>query len=55
VYDLLFRLRTLFRRRAAESELDEELRFHLAQQVARYVESGITETEAVRRARLELG
>lgn len=55
LHDLLFRLQTLFRRDAAEGELDDELRFHLEQQVAKYVESGITEAEAVRRARLEFG
>ena len=55
LHDLLFRLRTLFRRDAAEGELDDELRFHLEQQVAKYVVSGITEAEAVRRARLEFG
>jgi len=55
VHDLLFRLRMLFRRHAAENELHDELRFHLEQQVAKYVKSGMTEAEAVRRARLEFG
>src|SRR6516225_4938891 len=45
----------LFRRHAAENELHDELRFHLEQQVAKYVKSGMTEAEAVRRARLEFG
>jgi putative ABC transport system permease protein len=55
VHDLLFRLRTLFRRNAAENDLHDELRFHLEQQAAKYVKSGITEAEAVRRARLDFG
>jgi hypothetical protein len=32
--DLLLRLRSLLRRSAVEEELDDELRFHLEQQVA---------------------
>ena len=55
LHDLLFRLRTLFRPRAAESELDEELRFHLERQVAKYVNSGMSAADALRRARLEFG
>jgi predicted permease len=53
--DLLFRLRALFRRSAEESELNEELRFHLDQQVEKYKRSGMTEEEARRRARLAFG
>jgi putative ABC transport system permease protein len=55
LHDLLFRLRTLFRRPTAESELDDELRFHLDRQIAKYVKSGMSEAEATRRARLEFG
>jgi putative ABC transport system permease protein len=55
LHDLLFRLRTFFRRRAAERELDDELRFHLEQQVAKHVNSGMTETEALRCVWLEFG
>ena len=53
--DLLFRLRSLFRRDAVESEADAELRFHFDQQVEKYVKSGRTRQEAMRRARLEFG
>src|SRR5215472_5962796 len=53
--DLHYRLRALFRRRAVEHELDEELRFHVEQSVERYVSSGMPREEAVRRARLEFG
>ena len=55
MHDLLFRLRTLFRLHAVENELHDELCFHLEQQVTKYVKSGMTEAEAVRRARLEFG
>jgi len=55
LHDLLFRLRIFFRRRTAESELDDELRFHLERQVANHVNSGMTEAEALRCARLEFG
>ena len=55
LHDLFFRLRTLLRRPAAENELDDELRFHLERQVDKYVKSGMSEADAVRRARLEFG
>ena len=53
--DLFIRTRSLLRRDAVERELDEELRFHLDHQVERYVASGITREEALRRTRLEFG
>ncbi|MGB2673016.1 MAG: permease prefix domain 1-containing protein, partial [Candidatus Acidiferrum sp.] len=53
--DLLFRLRSLFRRDTVESEADAELRFHFDQQVEKYIKSGRTREEAMRRARLEFG
>ena len=53
--DLLHRLRALFRRNAVERELDEEMRFHLEQQVDSYVREGLSRSEAARRARLEFG
>jgi putative ABC transport system permease protein len=43
------------RRPAAEDELDDELRFHLERQTDKYVTSGMSQAEAVRRARLEFG
>jgi putative ABC transport system permease protein len=55
LHDLLFRLRALMRRPAAENELDDELRFHLERETDKYVKSGMSEAEAVRRARLEFG
>ncbi|HKE33491.1 MAG TPA: ABC transporter permease [Candidatus Angelobacter sp.] len=53
--DLLIRLRSLFRRKAAETELNDELRFHFENLVEKYVSSGITREEATRRARLTFG
>jgi putative ABC transport system permease protein len=55
LHDLLFRLHTLIRHSAAENELDDELRFHLERQIDKYVKSGMTKAEAVRRTRLEFG
>ena len=55
LHDLLFRLRILLRRPAAENELEDELRFHLERQTDKYVRSGMSEAEARRRARLEFG
>src|ERR1700677_3763998 len=53
--DLIFRLRSLFRRSAVENELDDELRFHLEQQVEKHVRSGVTREDAIRQTRLEFG
>jgi macrolide transport system ATP-binding/permease protein len=53
--DLIFRFRSLFRRRAVENELDDELRFHVEQQVEKHVRSGLTREEALRQTRLEFG
>src|SRR6266853_6687986 len=53
--DLLLRLRSLFRRRTVETELEEELRFHFDKQVAKFTQSGFAREEAQRRARLEFG
>src|ERR1700756_1113658 len=49
------RLRRLFQKSRTESDLDKELRFHLEQQIASYIASGITPEEARRRANLEFG
>jgi predicted permease len=45
----------LFRRARIERQLDTELRFHVEQQIADYVATGMTLEEARRRARLEFG
>ncbi len=49
------RLRSLFRRRAADSELDSELDFHLEQEVASNISAGLSPTEARRAALLKFG
>ena len=53
--DLRFRLRALFRRAAAEDDLDDELRFHLERAAEQHVARGLSPREARRRARLEFG
>ncbi|HJU73549.1 MAG TPA: ABC transporter permease [Gemmatimonadaceae bacterium] len=47
--------RALFNRAAAESDLADELRFHLEQQTQLYVRQGLALDEAKRRARLDFG
>jgi macrolide transport system ATP-binding/permease protein len=53
--DLYFRLRSLLRRGTVENELDEELRFHLEQQVEKHARGGLSREDALRRTRLEFG
>src|SRR5580693_9181137 len=53
--DLVFRLRSLFRRNTVEAELDDELRFHFEQQAEKCIRSGMTREEARRQARLLVG
>ncbi len=55
LHDAWFRLRALVGRSAQKAAHDEELRFHVEQQVAKYVNSGMTPDEAARRARLQFG
>jgi predicted permease len=47
--------RRFFQRAQSEKRLDAELRFHLEQQIADYVATGMTPEEARHRARLEFG
>ncbi|HXA49116.1 MAG TPA: ABC transporter permease [Candidatus Acidoferrum sp.] len=53
--DLLFRLRSLFRRNTVESEMEDELRFHSEGQFEKYVKAGMSPSEAQRRVRMEFG
>lgn len=53
--DLFIRFRALFRRNSVEGELDDELRFHLENQVEKYIQSGLSREAATRRTRLEFG
>ncbi len=49
------RFRSLFRKNIVESELDEEVRFHLERQIAENVAAGMTAEEARRAAMREFG
>lgn len=53
--DLLMRLRALFRRKAVEGEMNDELKFHFEQHVQKLVEAGMPREAAQRQARLEFG
>uniref|UniRef100_Q01X61 Permease n=1 Tax=Solibacter usitatus (strain Ellin6076) TaxID=234267 RepID=Q01X61_SOLUE len=53
--DLLIRLRSLLRREAVESEMDEELRFHSEHQLEKYMKTGMPREQALRRVRMEFG
>jgi len=53
--DLRYRLRVIFRRRAVERELADELRFHIEQYADVEERSGVPRDEALRRARLAFG
>ena len=53
--DILFRLRSLLKRKTVESELEDELRFHFEHQVEKSIRSGLTREEALREARLLFG
>src|SRR6266478_3819050 len=55
LYTIPLRLRSLFRWAQADQELDDELREHLERKTEEYVEQGMTQEEAHRRVRLELG
>ena len=53
--DLFFRIRALLRAESVEKDLDDELRFHLDRQLQKYIDSGLTRDQALRRIRLEFG
>ena len=53
--DFWLRVRALFRRKTVEAELDDELRFHLENEIEKYAQSGMRPEEARRRAQIELG
>ena len=55
LYTIPLRLRSLFRRRDVDEELDEELRDHVEQKTAEYVTKGMTPQEARRVAMVEMG
>src|SRR5947207_13368962 len=55
LYTIPMRLRSLFRRAQADQEFDDELRENLERKTEEYVAQGMTQEEAHRRVRLELG
>ncbi|MGA2601461.1 MAG: permease prefix domain 1-containing protein, partial [Bryobacteraceae bacterium] len=55
LHDLFFRVRSLVRRKAAETELDDELRFHRERQFEKYLQSGLSESDARRRVQIDFG
>jgi putative ABC transport system permease protein len=55
LFTIPLRLRSLFRWVQADQELDEELRDHLERKTEEYVAQGMTQEEAHRRARIDLG
>jgi predicted permease len=55
ISDLIIRLRSIFRRRAVEADLNDELNFHLSHLTEKLVHAGLAPDEAARRARIELG
>jgi len=55
IADWMLRLRSLFQRQRVDRELDEEMRFHLDQQIDALVHQGLSREEAARRATIEFG
>jgi predicted permease len=53
--DFYLRLRSLFRRKKVDAELDVELQFHVDQQTEKYMRAGMNREEALRQARMEFG
>jgi predicted permease len=53
--DLLQRLRAIFQRKAVETELDQELRYHLDREAEKYRQLGAAPEDATRRARVAIG
>jgi len=54
-YTAPLRLKSIFRRRRVESEMDDELRFHLEHKTDEGIASGLSPEEARRRALLAMG
>jgi len=55
LYTIPLRLRSLFRRREADMDLDDELRDHVERKTEEYIAKGLAREEARRQARLEMG
>src|SRR5262249_1396529 len=46
IYTVPLRLRSLFRRRQVEQELDEEIRYHIERQIEEHIAKGMTPEDA---------
>ena len=55
MHGLWLRLRAIFFKNRVEHDLDEELDFHVERQTAKNIQSGMTESEARRQARIAFG
>jgi predicted permease len=55
IYKLPLRIRSLFARRKADQELEEELQYHLERKSQQHIAAGMNPQEARREALLELG
>lgn len=55
LYTIPLRLRSLFRRRQADQDLDDELRDHIERKTEEYISKGLAPEEARRRILLEMG
>jgi len=55
LYAIPVRLKALVRRRHVEQDLDDELAFHVAMQTRANARDGMSDAEASRRARMEIG
>src|SRR6185437_325075 len=53
--DFAYRVRAIFRRRALNNELDEELRDHIEREAEKYVRAGMSGEEARREALIAIG
>jgi hypothetical protein len=51
----MVRIRALLHRRAADQGLDDEIRFHLEHETAKYLAQGLSPAEAGRRALVAFG
>jgi len=50
-----WRLQVVFNKKAAEMELDDEIRFHLEQEIRQHIDAGVDPVEARRRALVDFG
>src|SRR5258707_10408971 len=54
-HDLLFRIRAVFLGRRLDTQMDDELRYHLDREISRNLARGLSRDEAEREARSAIG